>query len=265
MITAVGRLGFAVQHALDARYTTFSLFFYLALVGLYFAIYCAHVRSASPATRTFFLTNAGWVSGLVALCWGASLEKNLAVLAAHHDSRAHLLQTLEWMEPIPDNPDLALILPYVDGLKDRAPLLEKHRVLRLPFVHNPLASEVRQAPPEADGSHGRIEDGDFDSNGVLHVKGWGWLLERNRRADCVVIGCEDRNGVFKPITVLETGVARPDLRDQNHNPNMYRAGFARAVNPANLLPGDVSIKGWAIDLRAQKAWPLASSLRVQPR
>src|SRR5262249_32977925 len=91
----------------------------------------------------------------------------------------------------------------------------------------------------------------------LRVKGWAWLPERNRRADCVVIGWEDPTGVFKPLTVLETGVARPDLRAQRRNPNFYRAGFAHAVPSAKIMPGTVVIKGWAIDLRAQKAWPLA--------
>jgi hypothetical protein len=59
--------------------------------------------------------------------------------------------------------------------------------------------------------------------------------------------------------VLETGVKRPDLRDQMHSTGFYRAGFERAIDAANILAGKVVIKGWAIDLRAQKAWPLDSS------
>jgi hypothetical protein len=135
--------------------------------------------------------------------------------------------------------------------------LEENHILRLPFVHDPLASEVLKSPLAADGAHGRLETSEFDSKGMIQVTGWAWLPERNRRADCVVIGCEDPAGVFKPLGVLETGVARPDLRAQMYNPRFYRAGFAHAVDPANILPGRVAIKGWAIDLRAQKAWPLA--------
>lgn len=74
-----------MQQALETRYAIFSLFFYVALFGLYFAIYCSRIRLASPATRTAFLTNAGWVIALLAICWGASLKKNLPVLAAHHN------------------------------------------------------------------------------------------------------------------------------------------------------------------------------------
>ncbi len=56
-ITALGRLGFGVEQALDNRYLAFSRFFYIALFGLYFAIYCARVRGASVAVRTLFLTH----------------------------------------------------------------------------------------------------------------------------------------------------------------------------------------------------------------
>jgi hypothetical protein len=256
-VTAMGRLGFGLGQATSTRYAAFALYFYVALIGLYFAIYCAGVRPASAATRTLFLTNAGWLSGLTILCWGMSLDKNLAALAEHHESRVRLQRALEWMEPIPDNPDLALIFPYVNALKEWARVLEENRILRLPFIHDPLASKVLKSPFASDGAHGRLEKSKFDSEGMIQVKGWAWLPERNRRADCVVIGCEDHAGVFKPLSVLETGVARPDLRAQMHNPRLYGAGFAHAVDPANILPGTVVIKGWAIDLRAQKAWPLA--------
>jgi hypothetical protein len=262
-ITAIGRLGFGVRQALDTRYVAFSLFFYIALFGLYFAIYCSRVRFASPVVRASLLTNATWVIGLITLLWAASYKKNLVGLAAHHKYRIHLLHTLQWIEPIPDNPDLALIFPYVGVLRDRVRLLEKHRILRLRFIHGSLASAVRQSPPSSEGFHGKIETCDLDPKGALRVTGWAWLPERNRRADCVVIGFEDGAGVFKPITVVETGVARRDLYNAKHTPYIFRAGFAHNVNAANLLGDEVSLKGWAIDLRAQKAWPLASSLRLE--
>jgi hypothetical protein len=260
-ITAVGRLGFGVQQALDTRYAAFSLFFYIAIVGLYFAIYCSRVRFVSPAFSTSFLTNVMWLIGFATLLWAASYKKSLVVLATNHKYRAHLLHTLEWIEPIPDNPDLALIFPYVGVLRDRVHVLKDNRILRLPFVDGSLASAVQQDPPPSDDSHGKIETCDLDANGKVHVTGWAWLPERNRRADCVVIGSEDAKGVFKPITLLETGVARRDLYIAHNNPYIFRAGFAASVNAANLPDGAVHLKGWAIDVRAQKAWPLASSLR----
>jgi hypothetical protein len=261
-ITAVGRLGFGLQQALDVRYTAFSLFFYIALVGLYFAIYCSRVRFLSRGLHASFLTNVTCVIGLAALLWAASYTKSVVVLAAHHESRSHLLHTLEWIDPIPDNPDLGRIMPYVGVLKERVPLLEKCHLLRLPFIHGALAHAVQQSPPASDGSHGQIETCDFNPNGTLRVTGWAWLPEKNRRADCVVIGYEDRSGTFTPITVAETVGTQRNLEGGKNDPHIYRASFAWTVRAGNLVPGKISIKGWAIDLRAQKAWPLVSSLRV---
>src|SRR5262249_28292113 len=113
-----------------------------------------------------------------------------------------------------------------------------------------------QAPPSSDSSHGQIETCKLDAKGALNAAGWAWLPERNRRANCVIIGSEDAEGIFKPITLLETGVPRRDLYNIQNNPYIFRAGFAGNVKMAKLLGAAVCLKGWAIDLRAQKAWPL---------
>jgi hypothetical protein len=264
IITAIGRLGFGVQQALDARYVAFSLFFYIALVGLYFAVYCSRIRTGSVALRSSFLTNMVWMIALLALLWAASYKKNLAVLAENHRYRVHLLHTLEWINAIPDNPDLALIFPYVGGLKEWAAILDKCRILRVPFVHEALATAVQQSPPPSDGSYGRIETCNIDAKGTLHATGWAWLPERNRRADCVVFGSADTEGTFKPVTVFETGVARRELAKAHRNPYFFGAGFEGTVKPAHALNAELILKGWAIDIRTQKAWPLAGQPVCKP-
>jgi hypothetical protein len=257
VITAIGRLGFGVQQALDTRYVAFSLFFYIALLGLFFALYCSRVRAGSAALRASFLTNTAWTIAFFVLLWTASYRKNLRVLAENHKYRVHLLHTLEWIEPIPDNPDLALIFPYVGRLKEWVAILDTCRMLRVPFVRGSLATAVQQSPPSSDGLNGQIETCNIDPEGALHATGWAWLPERNRRADCVVIGCEHIDGIFKPLAVLETGVARHDLSKAQHNPYMFRAGFEGSLKLPNDVTANSFLKGWAIDLRTQKAWPLA--------
>lgn len=264
-ITALGRVGFGVRQALDNRYVAFSRFFYIALFGLYYAIYCARVRTASPVIRTFFLTNVGWLLGLLMVFWGMSCAPNRALLATHHRTRIHLLHTLEWIEAIPDNPEHVLIFPFADDLRKRARFLDEHRVFRRSFAHGPLVSLVRQSPPSGDGKHGRIEAAEMMEDGQLHLRGWAWLPKRHKRADFVIIGAEDGAGNFKPFTLVETGAVRPDLRDAMKEPGADRAGFDYDVSPANIPFGAVSIKGWAIDLRAREAWSLDSSVTVTAR
>jgi hypothetical protein len=264
--TALGRLGFGVEQALDNRYVAFSRFFYLALFGLFYSIYAGRIRSATPARRTIFLALASGMIGLVALLWVGSYEKFAHFPAQYRKERTHLLRALEWIEPIPDNPDLALILPMPEVLRSRGQFLEKEKVLRLPFVHGRLARAVRQTPPASDGAHGVLEAAEPQPDGQLRLRGWAWLPKADRPADCVVIGCEDATGAsFKPVTVLGTGTKRPDLRDQKRDWRIYRSGFSRATKTTNFPRDECVLKGWAIDLRAQEAWPLASSVSLPDR
>jgi len=185
--------------------------------------------------------------------------------ATHHQTRTHLLHTLEWIEAIPDNPEHVLIFPFPDAFRERALFLDQHHVFRRPFVHGSLVSLVRQAPPWGDGKYGRIEAAEISEDGRLHLQGWAWLPQRRNRADFVIIGAEDSGGNFKPFTLVETGAPRADLRDEMQAPGAYRAGFDYGVSTANIPSGAISIKGWAIDLRAKTAWPLASSITLPAR
>ena len=218
-----GEFGFGVEQALDNRYLAFSRFLYIALFGLFFALYCARVRTASAARRTFFLTNAGWTLGLLALCWATSYPKNLAVLAEHHQTRARLLRALEWMEPIPDNPDLVLILPFVEPLRNRARFLAEKGVLRLAFVHDPLASAVKQSPPPADGSHGemslpnwrRTDSSAYRLGLVAGTKPPGGLRRDRSR---------EQRGNFKPIDGARNWRRAAGSATMERRPDVYRAG-----------------------------------------
>ena len=261
-VTALGRLGFGVHQALDNRYVAFSRFFYIALLGLLFAIYCARIHRSNPVTRTLFLTNAAWGVGFLALFWSATLEPNRRALSAYRQTRIHLLHTLEWIEAVPDNPEHALIFPFPAALRERARFLDQHHVFRRSFIHGSIVSLVRQSPPPGNGMHGEIEAAELTETHRVRLRGWAWLPEQQRPADCVIVGAENENGEFKPFTLLETGVARPDLRDRLHQPKAYRAGFDYEVSAANVPAGMISVKGWAINARDQTAWSLASRIQL---
>ncbi len=68
-VTAVARLAFGVNQALDSRYTTFSLFFFLALTGAIFSIYCVRIKNARTMVRDSFLVNLGAMIALSLTGW----------------------------------------------------------------------------------------------------------------------------------------------------------------------------------------------------
>jgi hypothetical protein len=251
-----------MEHALDSRYRVFSLFFYLALIGGGFSIYYTFFRSRSRRKRVLFLIPTTSLLVLTALCWIWSYQKNVLVLHVQRQDKVTRITALNWIEVIPDNPDLKFVFPFVDLLKHQVTYLVDHQVLRLPLIRGQLADQVRQSPSNSDGSAGEIEQCAFDSGSSLSITGWAWLPARNRRADLVVIGCKDSTGTFKPVSVLRPGGHRQDLFQRFQIPKIGEAGFSRSIESANLPSGDVTIQGWAIDLLGQQAWPLAGSLTL---
>jgi hypothetical protein len=265
-ITALGRLGFGVEQALDNRYVAFSRYFYIAFLGLCFAICAVRIRRAPPVPRAFLFTNVGWGVALFAVLWVNSFHKFAGFPAEHRKSRSHLLQALRWSNAIPDNPDLKLIFPYPEALRRRAFFLEKAGVLRLKLIDGPIVATVRQRPPSADGSNGTLESAEFQPGGTLRVNGWAWLPQQKRRADLVVLGAEDAAGNFKPLTLFGTGIKRPDLGARREpDGRVCQAGFNLEIAVTNLPADAVGLTGWAINLQTQQAFPLASSVRLPGR
>ncbi|HSH37995.1 MAG TPA: hypothetical protein VK993_04345 [Chthoniobacterales bacterium] len=259
-VTAFGRIGFGVNQALDMRYRTFSLFFYLALLGLLFAIYCSCVRQAGILRRRVFAVTCGILAVLAMSAWTSSYIAAAKHATVMYHRNLTLLRALEWVDVIPDNPDLLLIYPIIDQLLERTRIVREHKLLRLGFAENRLLKQVRKPPPsDAADSFGRFDTCMFDPNHNLYITGWAWLPDRDRRADCVVIGCQDASGRFKPISVLETGVRRDDFSAE---PGRRDAGFSRTFNPANVPAGDITIAAWGIDVVNKKAYPLGGATRV---
>ncbi len=195
---------------------------------------------------------------LLALSWGASYRDNLGNIAVLHARNVKLKRALEWIDIIPDNPDLALIFPHVDWLKVNAHTLVRGGLLRLPLLPEALGAAIKDAAASAPNT-GYLDGATLDAKGELFISGWAWLPKQKRRAHCVAIGCES-NGVVKLLTVFETGTERPDVVAAFGSGAMVGAGFARAANLRNFPRGDIVLRAWAIDLDRREATALRGAI-----
>lgn len=254
-ITAIGRIGFGVEQALDTRYRTYSLFFYLGLISLLFTAYCLFFKHARPPARRLFLGGALVLALVAALGWLACYREGLAQQRLIAQRNLVLIRALEWIEVVPDNPELKLIFPLPEYLRERVRLLRECDLLRLPFVSEQLARAVGATPhPVAGESYGQLETCEIDSNHNLWIQGRA-QLPGGQPPDCVVIGAVDARGVYKPISIMET--RRPRGGGKTRAPQGERVLFGRTLNPANLPPGDVTIAAWSVDLQNEQVYPLA--------
>lgn len=243
-ITAVARLGFGFEIAADNHYTVFTVMLYIAVIGLGFTVH-EQLRASK------YIQNGGAIlcvtAAVLLLGLGAStFNAEWRFLKKSAAYRKHLLLIFRWADAIPQNPELKWITPYPDT-PQVIHLLAEHDVLRPRPVSKTLAQEVNALPPTGDPNAGVLEQAAPDGNGRLWVKGWARLPDENRAADCVAIGWETAAG-WQPRWVVETGEA---------------GGFSRPLI-ASVPQGSATLRAWAIDLKHDRAYPVAGAINVAP-
>lgn len=259
-VTALGRVGFGVEQALDTRYRLHSLFFYLALVAFAAGVYCTCFRSTSVVRHRAFLALISAVGVVTFVCWVASYAAGVAEQRTRYARNVTLMRAMQWIDVIPDNPDLQAIFPIVRELSDRLHLLRDHKLLRFPLASAALGEKTRRLRDGSDDrAFGELETCAFDANRQLQVGGWARWPRRDWRGESIVIVCEDASGARKPVSVFAPESARGFGSGNAAEP----VRFSRALSAANLPTGDISVSACVVDLRAKKTYPLSGAKQVR--
>jgi hypothetical protein len=261
-ITAMGRLGFDYSMAGDVRYTAFSGFLYIAVLGLGFSVYTQ--AKARPLAARIALP-AAIISLVVILSfWVITFKKERRLLRILTPARKHSLLVLRWSEAIPQNPEIGLLSPYpVQETVSTIRTLAGNDALRPRLVSPKLASAVNERPNTDATSAGTLDAARLDATIHLAFQGWARVPNENRPADCVVLGFETSDGVWKPFCVVETGGKRPDVTQHFGGVALAHAGFSGSIDATSLPGGDITLRAWAIDLQNERAFPIAGAVSLQ--
>ncbi|MEO6870813.1 MAG: hypothetical protein ABI233_01170 [Chthoniobacterales bacterium] len=231
---AAGRLGFGLEQALDQRYTSYTVFLYIAIVGL-----AAHVLSAFRSTALRLLAVAVFASG--ALLWGETLVRITPRLAADERMRKHLLLALEWAAVIPDNPELQKLSPYPETPR-RIQELIRYDILRPRAVSGPLAEAVRENPARASSrTIGELTGHPSASAGQMKLR----ASAGSKKPNCVVIGFASAAGKYSPVAV-------------------FLPGEWRTIDLTHFLGERGELSGWAVYLKQKRASPLSGTVPFGP-
>lgn len=263
-VAAMARLGFDYSMAGDARYTTFSAFLYIAVLGLGFSVY----SQAKPRALTERIAlSAAAVSLMVILAfWAITFKKERQLLRIFKPAWEHSLLVMRWTAAIPQNPEIALLTPDpVRKTMATIRTLAENDALRPRLVNQRLASAVNEAPNSNATSAGVLDGATLEATGHLAFQGWARVPDRDRPADCVVLGFETPNGVWKPFCVFETGGDRPDVARHFGSGALARAGFSGTVDATSLPRGGITIRAWAIDLKTERTFPMEGAIGLQPK
>jgi hypothetical protein len=263
-VAAIARLGFDYSMAGDARYTAFSAFLYLAVLGLGFSVY----TGMKPRALTARIALSAAVIFLVVTLaiWAITFKKERRLLRIFKPAWEHSLLVMRWSVAIPQNPDIGLLTP--DPLWQTVGTirtLAENDALRPRLVSQKLANAINERPNTDAASAGTLDGATLEASGHLTFQGWARLPDQDRPADCVVLGFETPDGGWKPFCVFETGGNRPDVARTLGSAALARVGFSGRVDAASLPRGDITLKAWAIDLQNERAFPMGGAVRLPPR
>jgi len=261
-ITASGRLGFGLGAALAPRYSVVSVFFYIGLAGLAVSL-CDYWMADSYALSSREIFATGLVIGIFAGVWLSGFSNHLIRAQLVREERKALALAVQWIPAIPDNPDLALSKVPPKVIAEKASTLSKHDALRPRFVSPSLVSMVRQIPPHADSPAGRLTTARFGDDHRLLLTGMAWLPYRNARADCVVVGYVNSEDRLTPFTVFKPTYDQENVKRRFDLKHLPPNGFAASIDSENIPMGDFILRAWAVDLRAERAFPMAGVIAMQ--
>ena len=121
-IAARARLGFGLEMAGDARYTAFTVFFHIALVGLG-ATMLSHAPAAARGALFLRLGAAGYAAVILALSVNAYAKQRHAT-EKFRATRAQVRAIVQRSPATSDNPELKLVSPYADTAETIRTLFE---------------------------------------------------------------------------------------------------------------------------------------------
>jgi len=245
-LAAIARLGFNYSMAGDSRYTTFSSFFYIALVGLAFSV-CNQMTARHAILRIIGVA----ISVILLALWVVTFRGERQFLRADRVLRKHTELVVQWSNAIPRNPEMALTSPYPPGKTlETIRLISAADALRPRLVSQSLARQVNQLPRPVDASAGSLEQAFVDGKGRLWVSGSARIPNQNRPADCVIVGFEKEDGTWESFFVSEIGKERQPT------------DFSRDVDARSLPTNAVKMRAYAVDLSNERVFPLAGEITL---
>jgi len=164
-----------------------------------------------------------------------------------------------WSRAIPDNPEIVLAYPYPNGFGQRIEAMRAAGLLQLPRPNDSLLQTISNAPTASEPSGGKLMLSEARGYGFYRFAGWARNPVTNSPADYVILGWQEADKSFHPLTAISTGIMRPDI-SQTYGPAAAKSGFDQEIELSNSPPQSAIVKGWAIDLNTQQAFPMEGAL-----
>jgi hypothetical protein len=256
LLAAAARIGFGVNQALDSRYTSFSLYLSVAVLGL-FAILKQELqaRATSPLFQgavvrleTILLT-AFAVFSLTAFSWGRTF------MIDSHRTRlwgkgALLFSNVMDSGEIHDH----YLMANAPEARAYANMLDSIGLMHPRMIATAEISKLNTKTVENIG----YLDFLTESGPSCSAVGWAVLPKTGTRAHCIILSYEDPNRGPIAFRVADEIHNRPDVAAVLHNPAAEESGWSCHFDRSVLPPGNLVLRAWAFDANRAILYPLGT-------
>jgi len=255
-LAAVTRIGFGVNQGLDSRYTTFSLYISISVIGM-FAVLATKIHSEAHVGSTIPI-HLKWITGIsltillighfYASAWGISLIKTVQKHRLHGKAAFLFTNVLD-----SDPAHMTYLLVDASGAREWGNKLDRAGFIHPPLVQTPELSKLDSRPQEA----GFLES--VTSSGqTCKAVGWAIIRKRFRPADAVLLAYDDpkRGPIAFALTVPVT--PRPEVVQRLHDYAFGLSGWSCEFDRSKIPTGDRRITAWAFDADKFVLYPLST-------
>ena len=268
-MTAVGRINIGIDGVFNTlfngfsgvRYNLTSVFAYVATVGLFSRLY---------EDRTYFQPRvivygrAGLAIGFtfLAASWLAMFADERIRIEQFQANRKRARTAVIWSSVIPDNPEIVLAYPYPDRFGKRVEEMRSAGLLTLQTADDILGQAIAKSPTGDESAAGALVMCVRRGPYYYRFAGWARNPTDNIVASYAVLGWEETDRSFHPVTALTTGLIREEVA-RKYGSAALKTGFDQEIDVSPLPRHPMTIKAWAIDWDTRQAFPMQGSHRIE--
>ncbi len=265
-LITIGRSGSGVEHAMSARYTSFTIYLAVSLIYL-LPIIVNHAAQRNRSTRYELLLSCA--SFLLVSIFVASqaltIHFSIQWMSALRTELLRAKACLMFVNVRFEGGCLGgYMLADVDALKQRANALNSLGYLRPKLIASERIQEIEDVGKSNIAAYGTFENLETANDNQYVASGWAVLPDRKESADAIVLTYEKTGGDPIVFALIDTRTERNDVaqaQSSDHSDLGWRKSFY-----ANALPAEATeVKAWAYDVIAGKAFQLAGLGRVERR
>jgi hypothetical protein len=258
ILAAITRIGFGINQALDSRYTTFSVFLSLSVIGMFVVMVTTHLpRAMNQPILSFRSLGITWlltacptlllIGHLNASWWG------IGFMQETWRSRLHGKAALLFTRVLPDAGDVHTRYLFVDAASANA-------ASELGLIHPPLLEHAELSRLNSRLYQAGFFEGLISKAGdTWEAKGWATIPKGLRPADAILLAYDDP--VKGPIafTIALPKGPRPDVAEALHDDRYKNSGWWCEFQRSKLPAGEHRITAWAFDAEKMIIYSLIGS------